>query len=171
MVVTHYSDVIMNAMVHQTTGVSIVYSTACKSKKTSKLRVTGLCERNSPVTGEFHTQRARNAENVSIWGRHHGMYCNVGHNKCWHPPITTEPNLYMRYHLQQSHSQTPSLLSIWILNRCKLLLYQAMYSPHIQKLKRIRTRLYVYLFVINGKRLPNLYRHLYKFWYRWHIYF
>ena len=25
----------------------------CRSKKTSKLRVTGLCEGNSPVTGEF----------------------------------------------------------------------------------------------------------------------
>ena len=36
-------------------------------KKTLKLRVTGLCEGNSPVTGEFHTQRASNAENVSIW--------------------------------------------------------------------------------------------------------
>ena len=36
------------------------------SKKTSKLRVTGLCEGNSPVTGEFPTQKASNAENVSI---------------------------------------------------------------------------------------------------------
>ena len=41
------------------------------SKKTSKLRVTGLCKGNSPVTGEFPTQRASNAENVSIWWRHH----------------------------------------------------------------------------------------------------
>ena len=43
-----------------------------KSKKTSKLRVTGLCEGNSPVTGEFPAHRASNAENVSIWWRHHG---------------------------------------------------------------------------------------------------
>ena len=41
-------------------------------KKTSKLRVTGLCEGNSPVTGEFPSQRASNAENVSIRWRHHG---------------------------------------------------------------------------------------------------
>ena len=41
-------------------------------KKTSKLRVTGLCEGKSPVTGEFPAQRASNAENVSIWWRHHG---------------------------------------------------------------------------------------------------
>ena len=42
-----------------------------RSKKTSKLRVTGLCEGNSPVTGEFPAQRASNAENVSIWWRHY----------------------------------------------------------------------------------------------------
>ena len=29
----------------------------CRSKKTSKLRVTGLCVGNSPVPGEFPTQR------------------------------------------------------------------------------------------------------------------
>ena len=35
------------------------------SKKTSKLRVTG--------TGEFPAQMAINAENASIWWRHHGI--------------------------------------------------------------------------------------------------
>ena len=42
-----------------------------RSKKTSKLRVTGLCAENSPVTGEFSAQMASNAENISIWWRHH----------------------------------------------------------------------------------------------------
>ena len=42
-----------------------------RSKKTSKLRVTGLCAWNSPGTGEFPAQRASYAENVSIWWRHH----------------------------------------------------------------------------------------------------
>ena len=41
------------------------------SKKTSKLRVTGLCARNSPVTGEFPAQMVSNVENVSIWWRHY----------------------------------------------------------------------------------------------------
>ena len=40
-------------------------------KKTSKLRATDLCAENLPVTGEFPAQRASNAENVSIWWRHH----------------------------------------------------------------------------------------------------
>ena len=43
----------------------------CRSKKTSKVRVTGLCVGNSPGTGEFPSQMASNAENVSIWWRHH----------------------------------------------------------------------------------------------------
>ena len=42
-----------------------------RSKKTSKLRVTGLCVGNSPGTGEFPAQMASNAEHVSIWWRHH----------------------------------------------------------------------------------------------------
>ena len=42
-----------------------------RSKKTSKLSITGLCVGNSPVTGEFLAQRASNTENASIWWRHH----------------------------------------------------------------------------------------------------
>ena len=37
---------------------------------TSKLRDTGLCAGNSPVTGEFPAQMTSNAEIVSIWWRH-----------------------------------------------------------------------------------------------------
>ena len=42
-----------------------------RSKKTSKLRVTGLCVGNSQVTREFPVQQASNAENASAWWRHH----------------------------------------------------------------------------------------------------
>ena len=37
----------------------------------SKLRITGFCVGNSLVTGEFPAQMANNAENASIWWRHH----------------------------------------------------------------------------------------------------
>ena len=41
-------------------------------ENTPKLRVNGLCEGNSPVTGGFPSQRSSDAENVSIcW--HHGV--------------------------------------------------------------------------------------------------
>ena len=42
-----------------------------RSKKTSKLRVTGLCFGEFTRTGEFPAQRASYAENVSIRWRHH----------------------------------------------------------------------------------------------------
>ena len=44
-----------------------------RSKKTSKPRVNGLCEGNSPVTSKFPAERANNDENVPIWWRHHVM--------------------------------------------------------------------------------------------------
>ena len=52
-----------------------------RSRKTSKLCVTGLCAGNSPGTGEFPTQRASNAENVSIWWHHH-VYCKFILDSC-----------------------------------------------------------------------------------------
>ena len=45
-----------------------------RSKKKSKLRVTGLCVGNSPVTGEFPAQMSSIAENVSIWWCYHEIY-------------------------------------------------------------------------------------------------
>ena len=60
----------MGTMASQISDVSIVCSGA-DLKKTSKLRVIGLCEGTQPVTGGFPSQRAGNAENVSIWWRHY----------------------------------------------------------------------------------------------------
>ena len=60
----------------------------CKSNKTWKLRVIGICEGNKPVAGEFPVQLACNAENVSIWWRHHGwVHLRWRHflsKKLWH---------------------------------------------------------------------------------------
>ena len=62
------------------------------SKKTSKLRVTGLCAGNSPVTGEFPAQMTSNAEDASIWWRHHGLltvlwrHRTVYNLSCWYCP-------------------------------------------------------------------------------------
>ena len=44
-----------------------------RSKETSKLHITGLCERNSAVTGELPAQRVSSSETVSIWWRHHDL--------------------------------------------------------------------------------------------------
>ena len=63
-----------------------------RSKKTSKVCVTGLSEGISPVTREFPAQRTSNAENVSIWWRHHirPLYLRTGGTE--HPYPTTPYN-------------------------------------------------------------------------------
>ena len=59
-----------------------------RSKKASKFRDNGLCEGNSPVTGEFPLQRASNAE----------MYPFDDVIMSWHPlelsPLTGKPAIY-----------------------------------------------------------------------------
>ena len=71
----------MGAMASQITGLTNGYSSVYsrhRSKKTSKLRVTGLYEGNSPVTGEFPAQMASSAESVSIGWRHHAVIlCSI----------------------------------------------------------------------------------------------
>ena len=61
----------MGEMASQFTSLPINRVFKRRSKKTSQLRVPGLCEGTSPGTGEFPAQMASNAENVSIWSRHH----------------------------------------------------------------------------------------------------
>ena len=59
-------------------------------KKTSKLRVSGLCGGNSPVTGEFPAQRASNAENASIWWRHYvhwPLLCCIPYSRLYHEVV------------------------------------------------------------------------------------
>ena len=63
----------MSTTTSQITGVTIDRLFRHRSKETSKLCVTGLCVGNSPVTGEYPVQMASNAENVSIWWRHHEL--------------------------------------------------------------------------------------------------
>ena len=67
----------MGTLASQITFLTVVYSTvySAADQKISKLRDTSLCAGNSPVTGEFPVQMASNAENVSIWGRHHDNLC------------------------------------------------------------------------------------------------
>ena len=51
-------------MASQITGLNIVYSTVYSGADQRK-------HQNSPVTGGFPSQGASNAENISIWWRHH----------------------------------------------------------------------------------------------------
>ena len=64
----------MGAIASQITSLAIVFSTVyldTDERKKSKLRVTGLFAGNSPEAGDFPAEMDSNAENVSIWWRHH----------------------------------------------------------------------------------------------------
>ena len=66
----HYNDVIMSAIASQITSLtffcSSVYSGTDQRKHQSSASLAF-------VTGEFPAQRANNAENVSVWWRHHDI--------------------------------------------------------------------------------------------------
>ena len=99
----------------------------CTSKKTSKLGITGLCEGNSPVTGEFPTQRASNAENVSIWWRHHvlaqlGLILNHQFHDGHYHKLTQRHQRIVIYFfvtcalcLQDLRMTLITLLQVWVL--------------------------------------------------------
>ena len=80
-----------------------------RSKKTSKLRITGLCAGNSPMTGEFPAQRIRNAENVSIWWRHHDVH--VSHSI--HTHMVGDP---FRYHVSLFNNSNAPLFKIYAIS-------------------------------------------------------
>ena len=62
----HYNNVIMSVMASKIASLKIVNSTVCSGADRRKHQNS-----ESPMTGEFPPQRAINAENVSIWWRHH----------------------------------------------------------------------------------------------------
>ena len=91
----------------------------CRSKKTSKLRVTGLCAGKSPGTGEFPAQMASNAENASIWWRHHVEICHKTSNGLMNRGTSHQIYLqfilfcfYIEHRLLQSIYQPPLTLLI-----------------------------------------------------------
>ena len=103
-----------------------------RSKKISKLRVTGLCAGNSPVTGEFPTQRASNAENVVIWWRHHvfpGTQQSDTITVQWYDPEINNPcllghiianklNFKRAYYQAYSTSSEPDQVSRVVYDHC-----------------------------------------------------
>ena len=76
---SHYGDVIMGAIASQIASLTIVYSTVYADADQRKHQSSA-----SPafVRGihRFPAQMASNAENVSIWWRHHGLLCGAPRN-------------------------------------------------------------------------------------------
>ena len=71
----HYIAVIMTTMASQITSLTVVYSIDFRAQIKENIKAPchwPLCGEFTG-TGEFPAQRASNAENVSIWWRHHDM--------------------------------------------------------------------------------------------------
>ena len=99
----HYNDVIMTTIASQITSLPVVLLNRLfrgRSKKTSKLRVTGFCVGNSLGPVNF-PQRASNAENVSIWWRHHVLSakdcCRLLYRRTEPIPIKRCSIIYTKY--------------------------------------------------------------------------
>ena len=67
----------MDTMASQITSLTIVYSTVYSDADQRKYQSSVSL---ASVTGEFPAQMASNAENVSIWWRHHALA--VWHIQC-----------------------------------------------------------------------------------------
>ena len=63
---SHYNDVIMSSLVSPITSLTIVYSTVYSRADQRKHQSSA-----SLATGEYPAHMSSNAENVSIWWRHH----------------------------------------------------------------------------------------------------
>ena len=86
--IDHYIDVMMTTVASQITSLtvvySIVYSGAGQRKHQSPASLAFV--RGIHRAGEFPAQRASNAENVSIWWRHHASWYQFGQRCTRKPP-------------------------------------------------------------------------------------
>ena len=116
-----------------------------KSKKTLKLRVTGLCEGNPPVTGGFPSQRACNAENDSIWWRHHAIVAQ------WHHCASQTPIFIIIYSSKCLLTDDTKLLHKPMMNNCQLDPQQKQITEISMKLKSIHVK----IMHLKLAKLPN----------------
>ena len=87
-------------------------------RRSKKLGVAGLCVWNSPATGEFPAQMASNAENVSIWWRHH----------VWIQPVHTW--FYIQFPLYNIIVERHSMILTQLLFASAY--WYCMWTPHIR---------------------------------------
>ena len=145
-----YSDVVMSTMGSQITGILIVYSTVCsgvlivystvcsgRSKKTPKIRVTGLCEGNSPVTGEFPAVIPPNPVLVFGWHIHLlGFFFSRAEKWKVALKVYADKLTHMRVcgrHFQDHHFKNLSNPWVSMNNICMLLLWIVMVVVGIVK--------------------------------------
>ena len=94
--ILHYNDAIMSGMAFQFTGVSIVCLAICSGVDKKTLKVSCHWPFWGESTSGFTSQRAGDAENVSIWWRHPWIEDNEAHyrgqNNC---TIKSKQNIFL----------------------------------------------------------------------------
>ena len=145
-----------------------------RSKKTSKLRVTGLCAGNSPVTGEFPSQSTSNVENVSIWWRHHVVvvmplrrmhssksyswsYGSWQHNEVVYFAINYSKCILLALGIYVAHDNH------WVQHQCIFNVLKSMYIPYIT----VNTH---YMLSSQFSMYPSQYRSMYLSQYTFQIF-
>ena len=103
-ILNHYNDVIMSAMASQITSLTIFYSTVYwerRSNKTSKLRVTGLCEGHLRFISIFISDPYRSFWYYWMeWIRHPSRPSTTpqsSYNSCVSTYISQWENVYTEY--------------------------------------------------------------------------
>ena len=120
---THYDDVIMGAMASQITSLTIVYSTVYSGADQGK-------HQSSAGTGEFPAQMASNAENVSIWWRHHASTdhrCSASYAiilQFWYIIMLIKTGTHFMYCTPTQYRKYAILLELFCFQRGKKYDYQ-----------------------------------------------
>ena len=121
-----------------------------RSKKISKLCVTGLCVGNSPGIGEFPAQMASYEENVPIWWRHHVHPISstfLRNIVIWTQYIRNTIMILQAvvwYTSSNTHSQTQSSQFcevIFVVHR-KIIVRKCLRGNIFRKYKNLRTRMF-----------------------------
>ena len=106
-----------------------------RSKNTSKFRVTSLWHQSSGslvfVTGEFPAQMASNAENASIWWRHHVK-------PCFHTMVTMHTDLWCH------NCNSVDYSDVIVFNTCRPRQNKSYYVDDIFKFKSCITNGYIF---------------------------
>ena len=92
LVTLHYNDVIMGTITSQISSLTIVFWTVCSHADQRKHWSSASLAFVQGI-GEFPAQMASNAENVSIWGRHHVT-----------PPLANKDGLKSPFH-NETHNK------------------------------------------------------------------
>ena len=101
-----------------------------RSKKISKLRVTGLCEGNRPVTGTLPSQGASNAKNVSVSWRHHCFFHVTRMKKSSQMQFNNHKSHFGEYRTYLPFFSQPCVYRLWGLDQYHNATMVPMELPH-----------------------------------------